>query len=226
MFLRHLGDPEIRKKIAVELEHDRSVEWSEVMISSLQRKDESAIVGRRILEAAQIAGKTPLDLTLDLLIENEGNVAAIFFTQSEENVRKVLAHPLAVIGSDATARIPHGPLAADLPHPRAYGTYPRVLGLYVREQKLIPVEEAVRKMTLTPALRLGLPYRGALREGYFADIVLFDPCTIKDCSTYIDPHRYPEGIPTVVVNGRTAVEDGEHTGVLAGRVLRSGAERK
>ncbi|MGV8119751.1 MAG: amidohydrolase family protein [Candidatus Xenobiia bacterium LiM19] len=226
MFLRHLGDPEIRKKIAEELEHEKAVEWSEVMISSLQRKNESTIVGRRITEAAQSAGKTPLDLTLDLLIENEGNVAAIFFTQSEENVRKVLAHPLAVIGSDATARIPHGPLAADLPHPRAYGTYPRVLGYYVREQKLIPLEEAVRKMTLMPALRLGLPYRGALREGYFADIVLFDPCTIKDCSTYIDPHRYPEGIPTVVVNGRTAVEDGEHTGVLAGRVLRSGAERK
>lgn len=226
VFLRHLGDQEIRNKIALELEQDKSLDWSQVMVSSLQGKDESVFTGRRISEAAQITGKAPLDLVLDLLIDNEGNVSAIFFTQSEDNVRKVLAHPLAVVGSDATARIPEGPLAADLPHPRAYGTFPRVLGYYVREQKLITLEEAVRKMTLTPAMRLGLPFRGALREGYFADIVLFDPYTVKDCSTYIDPHRYPEGIPTVVVNGRIAVQDGEHTGVLAGKILRNGMERK
>ncbi len=226
VFLRYLADPGIRKKLSLELESEKAVEWSQVLISSVQEQDSLALAGRRIDEAALIAGKTSIDLVLDLLIENKGNVAAIFFTQREENVSKVLAHPLAVIGSDATARIPHGPLAADFPHPRAYGTYPRILGSYVREQKLLTIEEAVRKMTLTPALRMGLPFRGALREGYFADIVLFDPCTIKDCSTYIDPHRYPEGISWVIVNGRVAVEQGEHTGTLAGRVLRRSVERK
>lgn len=223
-FLRNLADPEIRKRLAFELESEKSMEWSDVMISSLQGKGPLGLEGLRLSEAAEVTGKAPLELALDLLIESEGNVSAIFFTQSEENVCKVLAHPLSVIGSDATARIPHGPLAEDLPHPRAYGTFPRVLGHYVREKKLLSLEKAVCKMTAMPAARLGLARRGVLREGYCADMVLFDPDRIRDCSTYMEPHRYPEGIPHVIVNGRAAVEDGEHTGVLAGRVLRRSAE--
>ena len=120
------------------------------------------------------------------------------------------------------AKAPYGPMGQGKPHPRAYGTFPRVLGRYVRELGVLTLEEAVRKMTSLPAGKLGIPGRGVLAENAFADVVVFDPATVADRATFTDPHQYPAGIPYVIVNGVVTVEDGEHTGALAGRVLRRG----
>jgi N-acyl-D-amino-acid deacylase len=130
-----------------------------------------------------------------------------------------MRHPLVVIGSDGDALAPYGVLSQSKPHPRYYGTFPRVLGHYVREEKVLSLEEAVKKMTSITAERFSLNDRGVIREGAWADLVLFDPQTITDKATYTDPHQYPEGIPYVIVNGMVVIDQGEHTGALPGQVL-------
>ena len=131
-----------------------------------------------------------------------------------------MKHYALMICSDGWTHAPYGPLSVGKPHPRAYGTFPRVLGKYVREEKLFPLSDAIRRMTSMPAQKIGLKDRGLLREGMCADITLFNPETVIDKAVYIDPHRYPEGIPYVIVNGQIVIEKGEHTGVLAGKILR------
>ena len=144
----------------------------------------------------------------------------IKFGQSEEGVRKVMGLSGYMVGSDGSALATDGPLSGGKPHPRNYGTFPRVLGVYVREDRIVTLETAVRQMTSTPAARLGLTRRGVVRPGMYADLVLFDERTVADTATYPDPHRYPVGIEYVMVNGRLAVEKGLRLDVLAGRVLR------
>jgi N-acyl-D-amino-acid deacylase len=139
---------------------------------------------------------------------------------SEENVEAMLAHPLALVCSDGGARAPYGPLSEGIPHPRAYGTFPRVLGHYVRERRILPLETAIHKMTAMPAAKLRLPGRGRIEPGAFADLVAFDPATVADRATFEAPHQYPVGIPHVIVNGRFAIRDGESTGARPGRVVR------
>jgi N-acyl-D-aspartate/D-glutamate deacylase len=141
----------------------------------------------------------------------------ILFYGSEDDVRTVTKHPLASIGSDGRAI---SPKAGGKPHPRYYGTFPRVLGKYVREEKLLTLEEAVRKMTSLPAAAFGIQDRGVLREGLAADITVFDPDKIIDKATYDNPHQYPEGISYVIVNGEVVVENGKHTGIRSGKVLK------
>jgi N-acyl-D-aspartate/D-glutamate deacylase len=140
----------------------------------------------------------------------------------EADVQALLRSPTVLVGSDGRAVAPDSVAGQGRPHPRFYGTFPRVLGHYARDLGLLSLPEAVRKMTGAPARVLGLAERGLLREGYWADITMFDPATIIDRATYDDPHRYPRGIPTVVVNGVVVVDSGEHTGALPGRVLRRG----
>jgi N-acyl-D-amino-acid deacylase len=137
----------------------------------------------------------------------------------EDNVRALMRHPLVVVGSDGESLAPHGVLAQGKPHPRSYGTFPRVLGRYVREEKVLSLEEAVKKMTSVTAERFGLTDRGVIREGAWADLVLFDAQIVADRATYTDPHQYPVGIPCVIVNGRIVVDQGQHTGALPGQVL-------
>jgi N-acyl-D-amino-acid deacylase len=156
----------------------------------------------------------------DLLLDEKGRVGMISFTMNEENLKRILSHPLVGVCSDSEAVAPYGSLRKGKPHPRYYGTFPRVLGKYVREEKLLSLEAMVRKMTSVPARRFGFARRGVLREGQIADIVIFDPDKVSDKATWADPHRYPEGIPYVIVNGRTVIENGEHTGRLPGKVLR------
>jgi N-acyl-D-amino-acid deacylase len=218
-FLRKLRDPSIRKRIREEMTDPPN--WSLVVLSSARKKN-GRFLGMNIEEFAEAMGKSPLDAALDLLLEEEDEVAALFFAQSEENVERVMKLPFTAIGTDAAARAPSGPLSADLPHPRAYGTFPRVLGHYVREKGILRVEEAVRKMTSLPAHKLGFRDRGVICCGYWADITIFDPDDIREKSTYLNPHHYPEGIEYVIVNGQAVVEKGEHTGSLPGRVLRRG----
>jgi N-acyl-D-amino-acid deacylase len=137
----------------------------------------------------------------------------------EETTEMVLSHPFVMLGSDGSSLAPYGPLSKGKPHPRNYGTFPRFLGYYVRERKLLTLPEAIKKMTCKPAAKLGLKDRGSLKQGSFADIVIFDPKTIADKATFIEPHQYPVGIDYVLVNGTTVIDHGEHTGRLPGKVL-------
>jgi len=144
----------------------------------------------------------------------------ILFQLDERDVRQALAHPRVMIGSDGSSLAPYGELGEGRPHPRSYGTFPRVLSEYVREQRVLPLAHAIHKMTGLPARRLGLSDRGVIRPGAKADLVVFEPRRVRDRATYEAPHQYPEAIEHVVVNGRFVIRDGEHTGSLPGRILR------
>jgi N-acyl-D-aspartate/D-glutamate deacylase len=162
---------------------------------------------------------SPAETLMNLLLEERCTVGMVSFSQSIENVAKVLAHPLLMIGSDSIPLYSGDGDRPGKPHPRTYGTFPRVLGEYARQQKLFPLETAVHKMTGMSAARLRLRDRGLVREGYAADLAIFDPRTVRDESTFAEPHRYPSGIPYVVVNGAVVVDGGRMNPTGAGRVL-------
>jgi N-acyl-D-amino-acid deacylase len=214
--LERLRDPEIRRKIK---DGPATVtrDWASVMIAST--KNHPQYEGKTVAEVAELEGKDEMDTVFDLLIAEEAQVAIVSFGMSEEDVRRVMRSPFGMVGSDGSAVAPKGILGRGKPHPRSYGTFPRVIGHYVREG-VITLQEAVRKMTSAPAQRLGLRDRGLLREDYKADIVVFDPATVEDEATFTDPHRFASGILYVIVNGSVVVDGGEHTGALPGRVLR------
>jgi N-acyl-D-amino-acid deacylase len=195
--------------------------WNSVQISSTRSEENEWVRGRRLGDAAREAGEEPYAMAVRLLRE-EGSVGMIGFGMSEENTAKVLAHPLAMVCSDGSVFAPEGPLSGGSPHPRSYGTFPRVLGYYVREQSVMNLETAIHKMTGLPAQKIQLTDRGVLRPGAYADLVAFDPSTVRDTATFDDPHQYPEGIDTVVVNGVVTVREGQMTGALAGRPVRGG----
>ena len=160
-----------------------------------------------------------MDAVVDILIESRLNADIIEFTMKEENVQLGLQQPYVSICTDASGAIAEGPMSLGKPHPRAYGSFPRVLGRYTREKGLFSLTEAVRKMTSQPASRLGLLSRGQLKPGYFADVVVFDPLKVRDAATYEQPHQYAVGIPWVVVNGQVVIENGRHTGARPGQIV-------
>lgn len=225
-FLARLRDPALDSRLRAELAEEEGERgtWETVLISSVSTEANRALEGMNVLEASTGAGKPPYDFMRDLLLEEKGRVGMISFYGHEDVLERILAHPLVGIGADSSAVAPHGPLGKGKPHPRFYGTFPRVLGRYVRERRLVPLEEMIRKMTSMPAGHLGFVRRGVLKAGWAADLVVFDPKRIIDRATFTDPMVYPEGIACVVVNGRVVVERGEHTGILPGRVLRKGAK--
>jgi N-acyl-D-amino-acid deacylase len=192
-------------------------DWTDILVSDCQPRPD--LLGKNIAEIAAAEGQDPLETVFDLIVVSEGQVACVWFTQLEENVQTLMRHPLVVVGSDGSSLKPQGVLGQRKVHPRNYGTFPRVLGHYVREEKVLSLEEAVKKMTSVTAARFGLTDRGVVREGAWADLVLFDAETVIDRATFTDPHRYPEGIPYVVVNGIVVIDQGQHTGALPGRVL-------
>ncbi len=194
--------------------------WSSVVVSSVRSEANRRFEGMNLIKIAEARGASPEDTVLDLLLEERASVGMVHFAQCEEDIRIVMRSDAAMIGTDASARSTTGELAKGKPHPRSFGTFPRVLGRYVREQKVIPLEVAVRKMTSMPARKLGLSDRGVLKAGNWADVVLFDPQEIVDMATYENPHQLAKGIRCVFVNGQLTVEDGELKGVLPGHVLR------
>ena len=199
--------------------------WESVVISSVREEKNRFCEGLSLVEVAKITGRDPVDAAMNLLLEEQGSVGITHFVINEEDVATVMRHPAVIIGSDATARAVIGPLGRGKPHPRAYGTFVRVLGKYVREDKVLSLEEAVAKMTGRTARRLSLVGRGVLAEGYYADITVFNPDTVADMATFEDPHRAANGIKYVLVNGRVVLDDGHlaHTdGCGPGRVLRRG----
>lgn len=195
--------------------------WDAVQITSTRTDRNAFARGRRLGDLAAELGEDPYELARRLLVEEGGQVGMIGFGMSEENTARILAHPLGMICSDGGAYAPYGPLSSGSPHPRGYGTFPRFLGRYVRDQGILPLEQAVRKITRVPAERLGLMDRGLIRPGMVADLVGFDPDRIADRATFENPHQYPVGIPVVVVGGRATLVDGEQTGELAGRAVRA-----
>ena len=192
--------------------------WENIMISYCKGHPEYE--GKMISELADQKNINPFDFVFDLIIEERASVRVVLFSMSEEDMRTVLRSPFSMIGSDSSARATYGILSAGKPHPRAYGTFPRVLGKYTREEKVLTLQEAIRKMTSFPAQKLGLKDRGLIKEGMWADITVFDPNKVIDKATFMTPHQYPEGIEYVIVNGKIVVEKGEHTKEKPGKVLR------
>lgn len=214
-----LLDPETGARIREEIRQNEQ-RWEWVLVSSCSKPHNKQYEGKNISEIAAMTGQEPVEAAIELLMDEDFNVGMVRFAMCEEDVEYVMQHPLVMVGSDASLRATEGPLSSGKPHPRSYGTFVRVLGYYVRERKVLSLEEAVRKMTGLAAARFGLWDRGLLRPGCHADITIFDPATIRDTATFVDPHRYATGIRYVLVNGQLAIEDGQHTGVLAGRALR------
>jgi N-acyl-D-amino-acid deacylase len=219
-----LNDLRIRERIKEEMLEGLSGWESSVKQSGWRKikvigwKKHKEFEGKTILEIAELKGVDPFDLTFNLIIEKE-NPELIELAMREEDVCIVINHPLSMVGSDGWALAPYGVLGESKTHPRSYGTYPRILSKYVREEKILSVEDAIRKMTSLPAQKLGLRDRGMLRKGMWADVVVFDPSKVMDEATYEDPHKYPEGIDYVLVNGNIVVDKGKHTGTLPGKVL-------
>jgi N-acyl-D-amino-acid deacylase len=224
VMLRRLAEAPIRARIRAEIaEHGlqsfgRIPSWDAVRVALSPGQPEHA--GLTIGEIARQAASDPIDAVCDRVVADRGATRIIATTMAEQDVREILQSPAVLVASDGLAVAPYGPTSRGKPHPRFYGTFPRVLGHYARDLGLLPLPLAVYKMTGGSAQALGLRDRGLLRAGCWADITVFDPATVADRGTYDEPHRYPAGIPTVIVNGVVVVEAGEHTGALPGKVLR------
>ncbi|HEX6643556.1 MAG TPA: D-aminoacylase [Gemmatimonadales bacterium] len=224
-----LRDPAIRARVAAEMRgngsrYDNAFANaggpSGILLVSFREDSLRYLGGKTLEEVSRMRGTPPEQTAMDLVIQNGGDVGCVYFTMSEENVRRKIAIPWVSFGSDGGSYATEGVFLASGTHPRAYGNFARLLGRYVREERVIPLEEAIRKLTLLPATNIGIRERGALREGYFADIVVFDPATITDHATFERPHQYSTGVRDVFVNGVQVLADGEHTGAKPGRFVR------
>lgn len=223
--LARLGDPDTAAKIRHDVEHGptsirHSGRWEAVVITQVRNDHNRWMEGMTLQGIADEWGADPVDALFRVLVEERLGVGMVNFLMCEEDVERVMRHPRVCIGSDGTAKALTGPMSRGKPHPRAYGTFPRVLGHYVRERGVIGLEEAVRKMTGLTAHILGFSDRGKVAEGYAADLVVFDPLRVRDAATYAEPHAFSEGIAHVYVNGVAVLEDGTITGATPGRVLR------
>jgi N-acyl-D-amino-acid deacylase len=233
--LGRLRDPATRERIKGEVSEDHK-DWeniylgsggpSGILIGSVVNRDLEQWQGKRVSELAAEQKKDPLDALLDFIIADHAQTGAIYFMMSEEDMRAAMRSPFVSFCTDSGSRATDGPLAGSKSHPRGWGSYPRILGRYVRDEKLLSLEDAIHKMTGGPAARVGLKDRGQLHEGNFADITIFDPRTVIDRATFESPNQYPVGIEYVLVNGQISVDKGERTPALAGQVLRGPGYKK
>lgn len=207
-------------KTAVMAKIDKLGGWHSVMISSLRKNEQRKSYEGKHFQELTIDGSDPYQLLLNLVKTENGGGGMVGFAMSEENTSRLLAYDYCMTASDASSLANEGPLHRGNPHPRGYGTFPRLLGKYVREDGLMPLEEAVRKITTLPAAMLNLKDRGWLKEGYVADVAIFDPATVIDNATWGDPHRYPSGMPYVIVNGEIVIDQEKYSGKLPGRLIR------
>jgi N-acyl-D-amino-acid deacylase len=227
-WVERLGDPETRARVRGEMLAETD-EWQNLYLASgpdqmllldFKTPELRHLQGRSLAEVAAERGVHPAELAMDLVVEDGSRVGVAYFLMSEENVRRKVALPWVSFGSDAGAPAAEGVFLRTSSHPRAYGNFARLLGRYVRDEGVIPLEEAVRRLTGLPASNLRLAERGLLQPGYFADVVVFDPAEVSDHATFQDPHRYATGVLHVWVNGEAVVTGGEHTGALPGRVVK------
>jgi N-acyl-D-amino-acid deacylase len=226
--LERLESPEDRRRIRKDMENGIlgweniifTNGWENIRVSSVRTDENRSLEGKNLAEITRIKSK-PDEYTalFDLLLEEEGEATILLFSMNEDDIRRVMTHPSQMVGSDSWSVAPHGIMSGGKPHPRFYGTYPRILGKYVREEEVLTIEDAIRRMTSLPAQRFRLKDRGLIMEGMWADITIFDRERIIDRASYDDPHKYPEGIEYVLVNGQIVLERGKNTGVHAGKVL-------
>jgi N-acyl-D-amino-acid deacylase len=225
---RRLQDPATRKKIAEAIRTPTN-DWENlyllagspdrILLASFKTERLKPLTGKTLAEVAKMRGKDPVETIMDLVLEDRSRIGTIYFLMSEENIKKQIRQPWVSFGSDAASIAPEGVYLKSSAHPRAYGNFARLLGKYVREEKVISLAEAVRRLSGLPATNLGLEQRGFLKPGMFADVVVFDPETIADRATFANPHQYAVGVRHVFVNGVQVLKDGEHTGAKPGRAL-------
>ncbi len=228
-WIRRLQDPTVRRRVIREMRipTDR---WENLLLAAgspekvllvgFKQDSLKPLTGMTLAQVAARRGVSPEEAALDLVIQDDSRVETVYFLMSEENIRKQIALPWVSFGSDAASQAPEGVFLKSNPHPRAYGNFARLLGRYVREEKVIPLEEAVRRLTSLPAGNLGIPHRGRLAPGCYADVVVFDPDRVGDRATFERPHQYAAGVVHVFVNGVQVLKDGEHTNARPGRVVR------
>ena len=230
-----LRNPAIRERVRREMSTPTD-EWENfflaagspenILLAGFKNPSLKQWTGKTLAEVARIRGKSSEETAMDLVMEDGSRVATVYFLMSEENVRQQIKLPWVSFNSDAASLAPEGPFLKSNPHPRAYGNFARLLGKYVREEKLIPLEEAIRRLTSLPAANLKIDRRGLLKPGYLADVVVFDPGRIQDHATYQRPHQYATGVRDVFVNGQPVLQQGEHTGAKPGRVVRGPGWRR
>jgi len=227
--LERMKDPALRDRIAQEMV-ENSDAWENlylgagspdnILLVGFKTEALKPLTGKTLAEVAEMRGTDPRYTAMDLIVEDGSRVATVYFSQSEEVVSKAVALPWVSFNSDEASLAPEGVFLKSNPHPRAYGSFARVLGKYVREEHVITLQEAIRKLATLPTENLRIDRRGRLREGYFADVVVFDPATIRDHATFVEPHQYATGMVHVFVNGGQVLKDGEHTGAKPGRAVR------
>jgi N-acyl-D-amino-acid deacylase len=225
---KRLEDPALRRQIAAEV-RTPSNKWENlylaagspdrVLLVGFKSEKLKPLTGKTLAEVAKMRGKDPVETIMDLIVEDRSRVGTVYFLMAEENLKKELRQPWVSLGSDGASMAPEGVFLKSSTHPRAYGNFARLLGKYVREEKVISLTEAVRRLTGLPATNLGLDGRGFLKTGMFADVVVFDPATIADRATFENPHQYSVGVKHVFVNGVQVLKDGEHTTAKPGRAL-------
>ncbi len=234
-WIKRLQDPKIRKKALDEMRKP-SDKWENLLLMAgspdrvllLDFANDSLkrFIGKTLADVAKIYGKSPEETAMDLVITDSTRVGTAYFMMSEDNIKRQIALPYLSFGSDAESPATEGVFIKTNTHPRAYGNFARVLGKYVRDEKVISLEEAIRKLTSLPASNLGIQKRGSLKPGYFADIAIFDPEKVQDYATFEKPHQYATGMVHVFVNGAQVLKDGEHTGARPGRVVRGPGWKK
>ncbi len=223
-----LGDPAVRARVAAEMVADQN-EWENVMraagpegtlLVGFRNAELRHYIGRTLADVSAERGTSAQETAMDLVVEDGSRVQVVYFLMSEENIEKQIAQPWVAFDSDAGSMATEPPFTDQSTHPRAYGNFARLLGRYVRERGVIPLEEAIRRLTSLSTTNLGIRDRGLLAQGYYADVVVFDPVTITDHATFEEPHQYSTGVVHVLVNGTPVLTDGEHTGAMPGRVVR------
>jgi N-acyl-D-amino-acid deacylase len=227
-WVANLKDPEIKARVIAEMKQPTD-EWENfyvaagpdnILLVGFKNEDLRPLVGKTLQEVADERGTDPAETAVDLVVEDNSRVDAVFFLMSEENVQRKIAKPWVSFGSDARAIASEGVFLESGPHPRTYGNFSRLLGKYVREENIISLAEAIRRMTSLPAYNIGIQDRGEIREGFFADIVVFDAEKVSDHATFEEPHQYSTGVQHVFVNGEQVLRYGKHTGATPGRVVR------
>jgi N-acyl-D-amino-acid deacylase len=226
--VERMSDPELRDQIVREMKMP-SDEWENmylavgtpdnILLTAFKNDDLKPLTGKTVAEVAAMRGTDPAETILDLIVEDGSRIGTVYFNQSEDIVRKASLLPWASFNSDEASLAPEGVFLNSNPHPRAYGSFARVLARYVRDEQVLTLQEAVRKLAALPAQVLKIDRRGELREGFYADVVVFDPDTIQDHATFAEPHQYATGMVHVFVNGEQVLKDGEHTGATPGRAV-------
>lgn len=215
--IERLSDPELQPKILQEIEFQHTPD--KILLVGFENPDLRKYTGMYLSEVSEELDKSPEQTMMDLIVEDDSRIQVVYFSMSEENIRKKIRLPWMSFCSDAGSIAPEGVFLNSSPHPRTYGSFARLLAKYVREEQVISLEEAVRKLTTLPANNLKIKKRGGLQASYFADVIVFDPATIQDHATFQEPHQYATGVQHVFVNGQQVLKDGEHTGALPGRFV-------